>query len=246
MKSEDYINAVNNMKIPDEISGKRNLKERKIMLKKRFAIAAAAAAMAVGIAAYAASNGIISGWYSGSSSVPEYKALPTAEQCIKDAGFEPTLIESFSNGYAFSGGHIVKNNLTDENNKSIEKFKSFDFTYSKDGDSVYFNQDKYKSQSAPKNAEDIAANQNGVDIYYSSYMNKCVPPDYTMTDEDKKAEESGELVFSYGSSEVEYTTVSTAEWQVGDMHYSLMQLDGKLSKDQLVEIAKEIIGEKSE
>ena len=121
----------------------------------------------------------------------------------------------------------------------MEKFKSFDFRYGKDDDTVYFSQEKYTSQS--ENYAELADEHDGVAIYYHSYENKFVPPDYEMTEEDKKAEESGELVFSYGSDEVELKTISSAMWSVDDMHYTLMQIGGKLTKEELIDMAKEAI-----
>ena len=82
---------------------------------------------------------------------------------------------------------------------------------------------------------------DGVDILYHSYTNKIVPSDYRMTDEDKKAEANGELVFSYGSSKVEIKEVQSVLWSEDGIHYSLMQIDGKLSANELAEMAKEII-----
>lgn len=60
-----------------------------------------------------------------------------------------------------------------------------------------------------------------------------------MTDEDKAAEKNGELVFSYGSDEVRISTVSTVRWQKGDMHFSLMQIDGNLTEDEMLDTAFE-------
>ena len=69
-----------------------------------------------------------------------------------------------------------------------------------------------------------------------------MPANYKMTDEDKKAEENGELVFSYGSTDmVEVLTISSVSWQNGNIHYSLMQMGGSLTKEQLVDMAKEAI-----
>ena len=65
---------------------------------------------------------------------------------------------------------------------------------------------------------EVVANVDGVDVYYHSYTNKLVPPDYKMTDEDKKAEENGELVFSYGSSEVEIKEVQSVSWKKDGMY----------------------------
>ena len=81
----------------------------------------------------------------------------------------------------------------------------------------------------------------GKEIYYTSLKNKFVPPDYQLTDADKEAEKSGELVFSYGSDQVEIITVQALSWSDGDMHYELMQMDGKLTKDDLIGMACDII-----
>ncbi len=230
-------------KIKDMVDGKITSAdvERKsytMKSKKKISLIAIAATLVLGITVFAAS-GIISNWYSSSSSIPDYKSLPTEQQCIKDIGYAPTLIETFENGYSFSNGSIVNNNLKDENKKSVERFKSVMFRYKKDGDEVIFSQDKYNSETE-KNG-DVVKNIDGIDVYYFNYTNKVVPPDYKLTDEDKKAEANGELVFSYGSSKVEINEVQSISWLVNDMHYELMQINGKLSVGELVDMATEII-----
>ena len=62
-----------------------------------------------------------------------------------------------------------------------------------------------------------------------------------MTDEDKKAEENGELVFSWGSAEVDIIEVQSVTWSENGTHYLLMQMDGKLSADELTDMAAEAI-----
>lgn len=206
--------------------------------KKKFSFIAAAAILVLGITAFAAS-GIITNWYSGSSSIPEYKSLPTAERCIEDVGYAPVLIETFDNGYKFKSGSVIDNNLTDENNNSVEKFKSVMFRYEKDGDTLNFSQEKF--DSGINNIGDIIVTVGDVDVYYHGYTNKIVPPDYKMTEEDKKAEENGDLVFSWGSDKVKIAQVQSAVWTEDGTHYVLMQIDGKLSADDLADMAKEVI-----
>ncbi len=216
--------------------------ERKLTFmksKKRFALIAVAATLAIGITAFAAS-GIVKVWTGTSSAIPDYKNLPTQEQLIEDVGYSGVLIGRFENGYEFDNGSIIKNNISDENGNSVEKFKSVDFSYEKDGDRVYFSQKKYNSETEQEG--DIIANENGIDIYYYSYTNKLVPPDYEMTDEDKRAEANGELVFSYGASKVETSKVQSVSWEKDGIHYLLMQIDGKLSKYELCDMAKEAVG----
>ena len=206
--------------------------------KKRIALIAAATVCVLGITAFAAS-GIISIWNSSSSGIPEYKSLPTAEQIMKDIGYEAVTIEKFANGYKFDNGSIVDNALADENGKIAEKFKSVAFRYEKDGDEVLFSQDKYTSDV--EKFGEVMATVAGVDVYYHSYTNKFVPSDYKMTEEDIRAKGNGEIEFSYGSEKVQIIEVQSVSWKKNGIHSHLMQMDGKLSADELVEMAQEVI-----
>lgn len=206
--------------------------------KKKISVIAAVAVLALGTTVFAAS-GIISKWYSSSSSDPEYKSLPTAQQVKKDIGYDAVLIGEFENGYAFKDGSIVNNNLADEDGNSVEKFKSVSFDYEKNGDTVIFSQDKFNSKIDMDG--NVIKTVDGADIYYYSYTNKIVPADYKMTDEDKKAEADGELVFSSGSSDVQISEVQSVTWVKDNIQYQLMQMDGALSRDELAEMAEEVI-----
>ena len=117
----------------------------------------------------------------------------------------------------------------------IEKFKSFKFEYTKGGDVVILSQ-------MPQNGA-LISSENENDIYFTSYTNKVVPEDYELTEEDKNAEQNGELIFSYGSNEVIISEVKSVSWSVGDLHFNLMQIDGNLSADDLTEMANYILSQ---
>lgn len=206
--------------------------------KKKISLIAIAATLALGISVFAAS-GIVSTWFSSSSAIPDYKSLPTAQQVKKDIGYEPVLIDTFENGYTFKNGSIINNNFADENGNSVEKFKSVSFDYEKDGDTVIFSQDKFNSKMELEG--DVVTTIKGTDIYYYGYTNKSVPADYNLTDEDKNAEANGELVFSYGSASVKISEVQSITWVKDGMQYQLLQINGKLSADELVKMAEEIL-----
>lgn len=231
----DIIKDMVNSKI---VSASVERKSNTMKSKKKIALIAVAATLVMGITVFAAS-GIISQWFSSSSSIPDYETLPTAEQIVKDIGYEAVTIEEFSNGYKFNNGSIVDNALADETGNVAEKFKSVSFRYEKDGDEVIFSQDKFNS--TVETSGKVIASIDDVDLYYDSYTNKLVPGDYKMTDEDKKAEENGELVFSYGMDEVKIVEVQAVSWQKDNTRYQLLQIDGNLSADELAEMAKEII-----
>lgn len=221
-------------------AGKRTRARGTVSFKKRFGLIAVAATFILGVTVFAAS-GIVTSWYGSSSSRPDYTSLPTAEQCQDDAGFTPVLLESFDNGYTFDNGSIVKNDLRDDSGNSVEKFKSFSFRYAKGGDNVIYSQQKYDTEMETEGT--LMATIDGVSIYYNSYTNKLVPPDYQLTEEDKQAEANGDLVFSYGSDEVKIQTVQSVFWVADDIHSSLMQIDGGLTADELVQMAGEALAE---
>lgn len=231
---QNIKNAVN-LKINSAYT-ERN--ENFMKTKKKMLITAFAAALALCVTVFAA-NGIVKTWMSSSSAIPAYKSLPTVSEVKEDIGYDPVIIDTFENGYAFKDGNVVKNNLSDENGKSIEKFKSVSFRYEKNGDTVYFSQNKYNSETETKG--EVIATEKDTDIYCYGYTNKLVPPDYKLTADDKKAEENGELVFSYGSSEVEISKVQSVTFKKDGVEYCLMQIDGKLSVDELAKMAKEVI-----
>ena len=206
--------------------------------KKKIALIAVAAVLTLGISAFAAS-GVVSSWFSSSSSVPDYESLPTAEEVRKDIGYDAVIIDEFDNGYVFKNGSVVDNGFADEDGNTVERFKSVSFDYEKEGDTVIFTEDRFSSEVGIAGEE--VSTLNGTDIYYHSYKNKSVPADYKLTEEDKKAEESGELVFSYGSHKVEIHDIKTVTWVKDGLHFQLLQIDGRLSSDELVKMAKEVI-----
>ena len=247
MKERELVRAVQSISFKPEnqdrimeriLCSVKEGKGKKKMSKKKILAFALAATMLLGVTVMAAS-GIITNWYSSSSSEPEYTTLPSIEQCKEDVGYEAILIDRFSNGYVFKKGDVVSNKLEDNSGNTVETFKSLNFKYEKEGDEVIFSQDRYTSPTP--SSGDIVVEIDGIKVYYTSYLNKFVPGDYQMTEEDKEAEEKGELVFSYGTEDVEIVNVQSICWADGDIHYDLMQMDGKLSKEEMIEMAKEAI-----
>ncbi|MBQ8002406.1 MAG: hypothetical protein IJ297_03075 [Clostridia bacterium] len=226
-------------KVKEQIKSSES--ERKVYImthKTKIALVAICATLILGITAFAAS-GIITTWYSSSSLADEFYELPESEKIVDEIGYEVVLIEDFENGYAFSRGHVVNNRLADDGNNTVEKFKSTTFYYEKDNDRVIYSQDKFEADM-PFDG-DVVYSENGVDIYYNTFVNKFVPADYELTEDDKKAEKNGELVFSYGTDTVEIITVQSVSFEKDGIRHSLMQMDGKLDKMELAEMAVEII-----
>ena len=90
---------------------------------------------------------------------------------------------------------------------------------------------------------DIIATVNGTNLYYVHYINKLVSDDYKLTEQDKKDQTSGKVVFSYDDSvsQIEVSQVQSVNWNKDGIHYDLLQIDGKLSAGELADMAREVI-----
>ena len=215
-------------------------KQTTMRSKKKILPLLIAATLTIGATAVAA-TGKISMWTGSSASRADYTSLPTAEQVTKDIGYRPVLIDTFENGYCFKDGNIIKNSFKDDNANVIEKFKSVSFDYQKNGDVVSFEQQKFNSKLIPSG--DIIATVNGINLYYVHYINKVVSDDYELTEQDKKDQASGKLVFSYddSASQIEVSQVQSVNWNKDGIQYDLLQIDGKLSAGELADMAREVI-----
>jgi len=207
-----------------------------VMKSKRIvSIIAIAAVFACLATAFAA--GGLGGWFSGTEKV--YDVLPSEAQYIEDVGYAPILIESFENGYTYKTGQVMNNEVYNDAGDQTDTFKSAMFSYVKDGDEVIFSQDKPQSDIKPQGK--VVGDVDGCKIYYHSYTNMVVPEVYELNEEEQAAEERGEVIFSYGSDEVLEYTVQSALWTEDGVQFMLMQMNGKLSADELVAMAKEAI-----
>ena len=214
------------------------MKNKKRSSKKLVSLIAAAAVLACLGTAFAA--GGLGGWYS--STTIEFESVLESAPITEELGFAPVLIDEFENGYSFVSGKGADNTVTEDDGSVKEEFKSAFFTYEKDGDEVWFSQDRSTGINVEKG--ELVSTVNGIDVYYYSYKNKIVPDDYEMSVEDIAAEERGELIFSWGSDKVQLSVVQSVEWRMGDIACCLMQLDGALSAEELVAMAEEAINAK--
>ena len=207
------------------------MKQTTMRLKKKILPLLIAATLTIGVTAVAA-TGKISMWTGSSASRADYTSL---------IGYRPVLIDTFENGYCFKEGNIIKNSFKDGNANVIENFKSVSFDYQKNGDVVSFKQQKFNSKLTPSG--DIIATVNETNLYYVHYINKVVSDDYELTEQDKKDQSSGKVVFSYddSASQIEVSQVQSVNWNKDGIQYDLLQRDGKLSAGELADMAREVI-----
>ena len=231
---KENMSAPFERKMEDFIMKNKTHSLKTVRIKKNFAIVAVAAVFLLGSTAFA--GGILTGWHSYSEK--EYSSMPSEQEYIADVGYAPVLIQEFENGYSYKTGYVVDNEYADSKTGEVEKFKSAMFEYEKNGGLLYFWQEKSDSISFNGDVVDSFA---GVDIYYSSYMNKIVPEDYQMTEADKEAEAKGKLVFSWGSDSVRTMEVKNTCWEKDGVSYMLLQTGGELTEDDMISMAKQAI-----
>lgn len=190
--------------------------------KKTALLVAVAAVCLLSVTALAAS--FIPGWFSHSTG--EAKTPPA--------------LTDFENGYAYESGHSFHNEITGEDG-SVDAFESVSYVYEKNGEEVWFSQDKPAKPIAPMGV--FLESVEGIDLYYYCYTNVVVPADYELTEADKAAEAAGEVIFSYGSEKVTRMEVQSLQWSEDGVLSCLLQMDGSLTPEELCDMAKELIGE---
>lgn len=168
---------------------------------------------------------------------PHYTSLPSAETLMRDMGIAPRLPERFSNGFAFSGAYIAQNEDYAEEDVLFESYQSFDCHYEKDGEDITLFVD---AATVGHQMEDdkTAAVYRGCKLKYADFLNKFVPPDYQLTEQEK---EGCDYVISYGSDEVKLCRIQNLGWEYGGLNYILCAIDSSLDEEALVQMAKEIM-----
>lgn len=238
-KLRETLNSLPDKEEMDEMENKKIYKKGSI---KKKIVLALVAAMAIGTTVFAA-GGKISYVKSHGSNIPSYKTIPTAERVNKDLGVNPKLVKEFHNGYVFKSGHTLENEGVDDKGNSVAKTKSLDFIYAKGKDklSLFIENGKLGEELRKETA---IATYNGIDLYYNSYTNKFVPAGYKMTEQDKKDEEAGKYVFSFGADKVKTSQICSLRWTENEINYCLLGTDSDITKDELIKMAQQVIGTK--
>ena len=207
---------------------------------RRTVVLIAAVMMLLTVSAYGL-NGTVASWGTARSSYYySFDSLPSPEKLEKELGYLPAITAAFENGYTLRNGSISYGAFFDEDYNELERYKEMSVTYEKDGDKLIYGVKKFNT---PMDATggDVIAVVDGVPVKYSAYTNKLVPEDYRMTDEDKAAQESGALIFSWGSDSVEIVRVQGVNWEQDGVFCGFTQIDGRLAPEELAAMAAELI-----
>lgn len=148
-------------------------------------------------------------------------------------------VEAFANGYRFDHMELDDVKGTDEGGNEIYSFRSLDIRYKKSREnSVSLCIEK------PVETPDATRACGDITLYYDTIMNKQVPPDYVLTEEDKADEAKGDLYISVGTETVEMHQSNTVTWDKEGVRYQLLGFDLNLGAEEMLDMAEEIMGTK--
>ena len=206
--------------------------------KKKAVFIAAAAVLVIGTAGFASKLYTVT--YSGhSTSYPQYTYIPSDAELNKSVGFVPEVLDELG-GFEYKSATVVHSMRNDEADGSSIAFEEISLKYQNgDREIIVFAEEDFGFDDHSN--LDVTDNIGNVDIRYSSYISKDVPPDYELTEEDKRREQNGEIAIAYGASEVRERFVQQVFFTVGDVCYDILDNYGKVTKDELVEMAAQII-----
>ncbi len=212
---------------------------------KKVAIGVAAACLVLGTASIAGSG--IKNYVSHGSIIPDYTKFEDLEKAEEEAGYRIDAVEAFSNGYKMNGIYISETAIQNEAGQNEEEQKEIDIYYKKTGaKEISSSACKLFAGETPETVLNISAADRtmqcgDVTLVFNKTTFKFVPPDYKLTEEDEKAQDSGAVEISYGTSEVEIKEFFYVGWVKDGIVYNLGGFDLALTADDMLGMAREII-----
>ena len=226
--------------------------ERIVYMKKKRIITSALAAalvLAVGISAYAK-------WgvprYTGTHQMPktaEYTSLSELPGIEEDIGYPVTVPERFSNGYAFDKLRVDGEAVFGESFEVLKEYYSVNVTYTGNDDSelsLHLSPvlEFEGSSGAPARTPSEQRTVGGVTVDLNRDHYKVVPENYEKTEDDLTREAAGHFYVSFGSDIIEEREVASADFRLGNVNYTLLDMTAKEeSFETLTRMAGEIIKE---
>ena len=81
----------------------------------------------------------------------------------------------------------------------------------------------------------------GITVSYYETTMKVVPPDYELTEQDKKDMENSNFTISYGSDQVYVQKVRSVDWKADGKAYNFLDMEGTVDAETLFSMAQDVI-----
>ncbi len=169
------------------------------------------------------------------------KDFSKLEEQEKKLGYEVNVVKDFTNGYSFEHMSVDEVAGQDDQGNTVEVFKQLVVAYKNaEGKHIglYVNQ---RDAGSEFDKADKTLQCGDVTLYFYLCTNKVVPPDYELTDEDKKNQESGTYYISYGSDKVEIIKISSVQWDKDGTRYDMIATETDMTSDEMLNMASELV-----
>ena len=218
-------------------SGKDKTRNMKKILNR--ACAAAAVIALLTTTAYAAGEMHIKTLL-GSNASKTYGSVAQAE---KKAGFQMDDLDSFSNGYRFSGAHVGQTKALDEEDRVRLVYNEIhvDLVNSTGDELNLIAHESVEALEASPMAPEHSRRLGDILVSYRVDHYKYVPEDYVLTETDQAMLQQQGWYLSYGAEEVGETDVAFLRWEKDGISYLLMDSDASEPADSLFSMAGELI-----
>ena len=199
----------------------------------------AALILALGAAAYAISG---AGRATATCAMPEtgeYTDLSALPEVERIAGYPVIVPESLSDGYRFSRLAVTGMADYDENGERERAYYTINATYVRPGASdLLLSLSPVRPESeAPDTLSGEARWIDGIAVSMRQDTYKFVPEDYEKTAAEQAAEEGGHFFISYGAEQISETEIASADFLIGNVRYTVMDMDADASSLTVLERA---------
>ena len=240
--NEEYKKMVDDIKPSAEFINKIRISEDKRMKKfgkKKFAIVAAVACMAIGTTAFAA--GHIATYRSWSNPQNEITNYTDAVTKSDELGANLIIPQAFSNGYMFEAANTMGVEGIDDSGNVMVKGTDFTARYTKDSMPDI---NMFINQVYEENDENYAVSSKTigeVEVYYNQVTYKFVPEGYELSDEDKQNMDDPHFELSYGTDAVEIMNYTGISFENDGKYYNMFAWDSEMTVDEWYEMATELL-----
>lgn len=206
----------------------------------RFLVIAAVIAM-LAVTAYAADFLHIQSLVSSGSAV--YTSYQQIGRAMKQANLQGVIPESFANGYCFEQVTVRNVDAYDEDNHKAFTYQALSVFYrNTDGHRLYLSINPELEMLPQSEHRDALCREiGGVTVRYVQDHYKFVPEDYEPTAQDKLWMAQPGNYLSYGSDEIEESTMAFLSWTQDSARYDIMDMGGSADPDTLFSMAEEMI-----
>lgn len=212
--------------------------------KRRVMILAAAMCL-IGSMAVAAAGKVTGYVTSTNTNQVDYKTAEDVAKAEHKLGVPAKAVAAFENGYTFYRGFFTEVEGRDDSGQTVTVIPEVNLDYRMGGKHFTINilNASHVNEEEGKRAEKMTVGD--MTLTYNQDTYKFVVPDYQITEEEQAAVDQGDLFVSYGASKNTVEEVNYLRWEQNGAEYTLMTMgENFLSKEELVEMAKEMIAAK--